>query len=249
MHLYVAAGDRTAAVRVFHGRCATLERELRVAPSLETRAVYESLLPDRRADGRARGGLDCRLVGRRDERARLGARWRSVKIGELRPGASAVRFVLLHGDPGVGKSRLAEDFGAWCRRRGARVADARRHTVEGPLAYGVVTTWLRADAIRPGVIRMDTARVSESPGWCPRSSSSARTCRRPSSSPRPSSAVGSSTLVATALTSPADPRSWSWTTSTPSTARPAGSALPAARDLRAWRTSPGHRPTRGDGGW
>ena len=44
MQLWGATGDRAQAVRAYHACAATLERELGIEPSPETRAIYESLL-------------------------------------------------------------------------------------------------------------------------------------------------------------------------------------------------------------
>ncbi|WP_133251885.1 ATP-binding protein [Actinomycetospora cinnamomea] len=158
MRLHVARGDRARAVRVYHLCATTLEQELGVAPSAETRAAYDALLP---APAPARPQVPAAatadpgpLVGRRREQVRLEAVWHAVEAG-------GSRLVLLSGDPGIGKTRLAEELGTWCRRRGARVADARCHPADGPLAYGLVTTWLRADTVWPSVLRMEPAHVSE----------------------------------------------------------------------------------------
>jgi DNA-binding SARP family transcriptional activator len=43
IQLCQASGDRARAVRAYHACAATLERELGIAPSPGTRAVYESL--------------------------------------------------------------------------------------------------------------------------------------------------------------------------------------------------------------
>jgi DNA-binding SARP family transcriptional activator len=43
MRLYARSGDRTAALRQYEQCCATLERELNVAPSAETRLLYEAI--------------------------------------------------------------------------------------------------------------------------------------------------------------------------------------------------------------
>jgi DNA-binding SARP family transcriptional activator len=49
IQLCQASGDRARAVRAYHACAATLERELGIAPSPGTRAVYESLIAARSA--------------------------------------------------------------------------------------------------------------------------------------------------------------------------------------------------------
>ncbi len=47
MRACAAHGDPARALRTYHVCTSTLERELGVAPSAETRRLYESLLPAR----------------------------------------------------------------------------------------------------------------------------------------------------------------------------------------------------------
>lgn len=155
MTLHAARGDRARAVAVYHDCSSTLERELGVAPAVATRAAYAELLSPEPARGPVtppvRGPA---LVGRAAERAELTAAWRSAESGHA-------QFVLLTGEPGVGKTRLVDEFRAWCARRGAVVADARCYAAEGPLAYGPVTGWLRSPALRTRLSRLDTQRLTE----------------------------------------------------------------------------------------
>ncbi len=155
MRMYDASGDRARAVRTYHVCSSTLERELEVEPSSATRATYEALLPaqgdtDHEPSVQAGG----RLVGRRPERARLADLWRSAEGG-------LGRLVLVYGEPGVGKSRLAEELAAWCTHRGSRVADARCYPAEGPLAFGPVAAWLRSDALHAVLRQLDRTHVTE----------------------------------------------------------------------------------------
>ncbi|MGH3734232.1 MAG: AAA family ATPase [Micromonosporaceae bacterium] len=79
------------------------------------------------------------MVGRGPERVRLTGAWRRTVEGRA-------QFVLVTGEPGIGKTRLTEEFARWCGRRGAVVATARCYAAEGDLAYGPVVAWLRAPA-------------------------------------------------------------------------------------------------------
>ncbi|WP_328474901.1 AAA family ATPase [Actinoplanes sp. NBC_00393] len=131
IRLYDEAGDRARAVRVYHDCVTVLEQELGVAPSAQTRARYEALLP---AGGAApRGAEDAALVGRGPQRRRLIELWRA-----------APHLVVLTGEPGIGKTRLAEEFRQWAAGQGAATATARSYRAEGTLAYAPVVHWLRA---------------------------------------------------------------------------------------------------------
>lgn len=156
MRLHAARGDRATAVRVFHRCSTTLARELGVEPSEATRTAYRTLAaaapgvatsPPERTGGPP-------LVGRAAEMARLATAWRSATAGHA-------QLVLVTGEAGVGKTRLAEEFRRWCTRTGGAAAEARCYPAEGPLAYGPVTDWLRSAAVRPRLPRLDVARLSE----------------------------------------------------------------------------------------
>lgn len=153
MRLHAAGGDRAAAIRAFHRCAATLERELAVEPSAPTRHAYQELLDagGRRETPRTAGPP---LVGRAAERAGLVAAWRAADAG-------ACGFVLVTGEAGIGKTRLVEEFAAWCARRGAVQAAARCYPAEGPLAYGPVVDWLRHPALLPTLRQLDRARLTE----------------------------------------------------------------------------------------
>ncbi|WP_431919466.1 ATP-binding protein [Amycolatopsis tucumanensis] len=138
MRLHDARGDRAGAVRVYHECAATLERDLGVEPAATTRAVYDALLARDDAETSTRVG-GTPFIGRSAERAQLIAAWRQAR--------TRARVVLLAGEPGIGKTRLAEEFRAWCGHRGAVTALARAYPGEGALAYGPVTSWLRSERL------------------------------------------------------------------------------------------------------
>ena len=84
----------------------------------------------------------------------MAALWRATERGRS-------QFVLVGGEPGIGKTRLVEEFRSWCAHRGALTAEARSYPAEGALAYGPVVAWLSSEAINPRVGRLDRAHLSE----------------------------------------------------------------------------------------
>ncbi len=158
MRLHDARGDPARALRVYHACAATLERELGVAPSAATRRAYEALLPsETAAPGVERpAGRPGRpaLVGRAEERAQLAALWRATEQGRA-------HFVLVTGEPGIGKTRLIEEFRSWCAHRGAVTAAARAYPAEGALAYGPLVAWLRSEVFRARLERLDAPHLTE----------------------------------------------------------------------------------------
>src|SRR5829696_8325912 len=116
-----AAGDRGAALAEYTELRSRLVARLRVGPSRETEELADSLrkgvvaaptaFPARllRADR-------ARFVGRRSELDRIGAAWRRVSSG-----GGTAQVVLLAGEAGIGKSRLAARFAAEAGAAGATV--------------------------------------------------------------------------------------------------------------------------------
>jgi DNA-binding SARP family transcriptional activator len=156
MRLYALRGDRARALRAYHTCATVLERELAVEPSAATREAYERLL---RLDATPAPPLreptpTTELVGREAEWAQLQAAWRGASDG--RP-----RLVLLQGEAGIGKTRLAEDLLAWSMRQGIATAGSRCYASDGRLAYGPVTAWLRNTSLRESLASLDEVWLSE----------------------------------------------------------------------------------------
>lgn len=138
IRLHDARGDRAAAVRVFHECAARLRDDLGIEPDAQTVAAYEALLTS--DVGAAREPQDKLrvppFVGRRTERRTLATLWRDCRAGRA-------HLVLLTGEPGVGKSRLADELRQWTVQHGAAGAAARSYLAEGGLPYAPVVAWLR----------------------------------------------------------------------------------------------------------
>jgi DNA-binding SARP family transcriptional activator len=114
-----AAGDSAGALRAY-GECRrVLQEELGVAPQPETEALYLELLAGDGDDGSSAGSglgalgvfvpsaFDRPFVGRADELAAIASAWDRVCA------ASAPEIVVLVGESGAGKTRLALEAGAF----------------------------------------------------------------------------------------------------------------------------------------
>jgi DNA-binding SARP family transcriptional activator len=122
MAAYEALGSRGQALTAYERCRRLLEDELRVRPAAETEAAYLALL------GRAprtaiRGAEHVRpptrseplpFVGRQAELARLDVDWNAVREGDT-------RAVVIAGEPGIGKTRLAAEIAYAARRDAALV--------------------------------------------------------------------------------------------------------------------------------
>ena len=159
MRLYALNGDRASALRIYHLCAATLERELGVEPNRDTQEAHErllnmatpSVLREPQAQPAASGE---RLVGREDEWARLRNAWKKASQGHP-------RLVVIAGEAGIGKSRLADELLNWARRQGFANARARVYDSARTLAYAPVTEWLRAEPFQPAVRQLPVAWLGE----------------------------------------------------------------------------------------
>jgi len=147
MRLYALSGNRAGALRTYHTCATVLQRELGMDPSPATRRAYERVLqaePPAALSQSAPTELPSAvsLVGRHREWARMQSAWRVTSAGQP-------RFVLVAGEAGIGKTRLAEGLVQWVERQGFTAASARCYAAGGGLAYGPVSDWLRARPLPP----------------------------------------------------------------------------------------------------
>jgi DNA-binding SARP family transcriptional activator/predicted ATPase len=153
MRLLALGGDRSGAMRVYQVCVANLQRELGVEPGPATREVYEGLLrspsrPIRVTERQPVSETTLPLVGRSREWERLHAAWLQAKEGP------AV-FVLVTGEAGIGKSRLAEELLSLAEGQGITVARTRSYAAEGQLSLAPAADWLRSDVLRRNLAKLD----------------------------------------------------------------------------------------------
>jgi DNA-binding SARP family transcriptional activator len=162
MRLFALSGDRTRALRVFQTCATVLRRELGIEPGEETQALYQQLLrPAARSDQRDQHDqreeslpATPTLVGRQREWEKLRQAWHAAN-------AQGPGFAVISGEPGIGKSRLAEDLARWASSLGATTATTRSYAVEGRLSLAPVVEWLRSAALRPHIARLATVWLTE----------------------------------------------------------------------------------------
>jgi DNA-binding SARP family transcriptional activator len=157
MRLHAVNHDRASAMRVYHTCAATLERELGVEPDPDTQALYRRLFK-REAEANIRA-LPSKpshgaLVGRQAEWQRLLSVWRQVTTGQP-------HLLLITGEAGIGKTRLAEELVEWVGRQGIATARAQSYAAEGELVYAPVIEWLRADGLQPALAHLEPVWLTE----------------------------------------------------------------------------------------
>ena len=147
------AGDRGAALACFAEYRVVLERETGCEPSRDLLDLIRRVEADTgTAEARpvsdewyARApSLQSSLIGREEEWAELVRAWKLVKKGEG-------RVVLLDGQAGVGKSRLAEEFLRWVIADGGTVLRGRGYDAHAGVPYAPVVEALEGVLSAPGV--------------------------------------------------------------------------------------------------
>jgi DNA-binding SARP family transcriptional activator len=128
MHLQFATGNRIAALKTYETCVEVLMTELSAKPSAKLVALVEVLRnasPPRSAHSVAgrrtsteRPLLDVPFVGRVAEYSRLMTLYEQASNGQA-------QVVLLEGEAGIGKTRLAASFLDWLRAQGANVLEGR----------------------------------------------------------------------------------------------------------------------------
>ena len=163
MRLHALNQDRAGALRVYRACVDVLERELGVEPDAATRQAYERIVapagewPSAVASEAAATGRPTDtvpLVGRTTEWAGLMATWERMADGEA-------HLVVIAGEAGIGKSRLAAELADWAGRQGVRAARTRAYAAEGRLAYAPVADWLRSPVLAAALPRLDVGALSE----------------------------------------------------------------------------------------
>jgi DNA-binding SARP family transcriptional activator len=134
MRMHIAIGDRTAALRAYEACRRLLESELHVDPSPETQMLADRIRASAdvarevRAEPSSPRLFEGPLVGRDEAFAKLMELFARACRGEL-------QAVVVQGEPGIGKSRLAREFVAWLMARGADLLQGRAFETGGRLPY------------------------------------------------------------------------------------------------------------------
>src|SRR5262249_27696081 len=157
MEAHLALGDRAAALRSYHRYAEVLERDLEASPGEAIRAMYQQLRALNRDElqGKDLPPLaESPFVGRNLEWNQLKEAWNTAREG-------GTHLVLVTGEPGIGKSRLALELGRRVRAEGHAVASARAYEAAGRLPWGPIVDLLRSDALRSHINTLDTVWRAE----------------------------------------------------------------------------------------
>jgi len=156
MQLYAASGQHAAALRQYRECARLLKEELGVQPMDETLRLYQAIKEQRTLASAASAprylaqaqvaasaplatpthpSSPLPLVGRGEELAAMQRLYDEMRTSGY--------FLVVEGEAGIGKTRLADEFISWVRLRGAAVITARCYSGESYLAYAPFIDGLR----------------------------------------------------------------------------------------------------------
>ncbi len=162
IHLHVLSGNRSLALQAYSELEQFLQREMGISPSKPTRDLIERIRSDSYpTENSSRSGKtsgkdeNWKFVGRKKEWDDLIESWKQVLSGD-EPG-----MILLKGEPGIGKSRLAAEFKNYLGKQGYRVVSTRSYASAGMVNYGMVIDCLRDQSALPLLNQLDTIWLNE----------------------------------------------------------------------------------------
>ncbi len=159
IHLHAANQDRASALRAYHQCLRALRRELGVEPAAATRELFERVLKSGPAEKPAVKTPAPQvpasaLIGRQREWPALLACWnKAARQGPL--------LAVISGEPGIGKTRLAEELYGRSQREGHPAARARCYAGQGQVAYAPVAEWLRSGVLEAARARLSPPQLAE----------------------------------------------------------------------------------------
>ena len=153
-------GDRGAALACYDEYRERLRREIGTDPSVDLQTVVRRVeaavaaRPDEAPAEPLAPTFEAALVGREGQ-------WRALQDAWAALGRGLGRVVLIEGEAGLGKTRLAEDFLQWARVQGATVLRGRAYHPSTGMPFGPVIEALRGVLDAPGLAGTDPEWLAE----------------------------------------------------------------------------------------
>ncbi len=159
LRVHYLAGDRTSAIRRYEALRQLLDEQMGVPPMAATRALYDaiinetlpkpaplSVISDQSSviSGQSLAGQPRAVVSRSWSLPFIG---RTTELQQLQQAAVAHQLALIEGEPGIGKTRLADEF--LRLPRGLHLRGAA-HELEQALPYQPFVEVLRGLLAQPG---------------------------------------------------------------------------------------------------
>jgi tetratricopeptide (TPR) repeat protein len=157
MRCHARQGDRATALHLYQECAALLKKELGVQPSAATRITYREILdldPEEPVSQTPPRTAVYPLVGRQFE-------WRTMVDAWQTAAAGRMRLLVIRGEAGIGKTRLAEELCGWAGVNGIAAVSARSYAGEARLAYAPIADWLKSDVLRAALMRLEPAWLTD----------------------------------------------------------------------------------------
>lgn len=163
MKLYSLNQERSKAIQIYNTCSEVLEKELGVKPSTDTQLLYERLKAVQKpvsaidyvnAPGNIIHEEERKLIGRADEWEIILNQWRKTLQGEL-------TMILIKGEAGIGKTRLAREYSSYLARQGYQVISARAYASAQTISYGLVADCLRDASVYNRLNELDHTWLNE----------------------------------------------------------------------------------------
>ena len=156
MQAYAMSGQRSAALRQYQECVRVLKQELDVSPLPETTALYEAIKANRLHpainDQQTTGG-EARPRARANRYPLVGRARELETLSRLHADvASSGHWVIIEGEAGYGKTRMADEFATQVRSRGAAILAASGHEGEASLPYALFSDALRSALSQPACV-------------------------------------------------------------------------------------------------
>ncbi|MEZ4868573.1 MAG: AAA family ATPase [Caldilineaceae bacterium] len=170
IELYALAGEEAAALRQYNECVQILDQELGAPPAAETVALAEAIrgrrfpqTPHPRQRPPTTPSRPTRsvvlpqplipLVGRQTE-------WRNLQDAWTIAQQRGVHCVVITGEAGIGKTRLAEEMAVWAQQQEIATAQTRAYAAQGELAYAAVVALLRTAPLQRHIHTRDSVCLS-----------------------------------------------------------------------------------------
>lgn len=149
MRLHALNKDKASIVQAYRQLHKVLQEEFGIGPTEETSQLLEALIQNSTEHSVA-ADSPMPLIGRIAEWGSLRTAWKQATVD--RNG-----LLLLKGEAGIGKTRLALEFKAWVESHGGQTALAGCYPSLRSLSYTPVAAWLRSVPLP----QLGPARLSE----------------------------------------------------------------------------------------
>ncbi|WP_158289611.1 ATP-binding protein [Paenibacillus flagellatus] len=151
MRLHALNRDKAGVAQTYGRLRDVWETELGIGPAEESARLFATLMENGGGDDAA-GPDPAPFVGRNGEWGGLLDAWKQ--------GANGGHVVLLKGESGIGKTRLALEFKAWVESQGGHTASAGCFPSTGALSYTPVVAWLRSLPLPPQLCPVARSELS-----------------------------------------------------------------------------------------